>query len=116
VNDVAAFYPPSVGDRTHWTIAPEDVAGRIRRVLAGGPFRMEGNMRDPEPVLITEDGWRIVLFSDAGSLDYIERVETPDGRSQDDWHSGSEGWYDPCSELEQAEFNALDRLLQAVSR
>jgi len=28
----------------------------------------------------TEDGWRIVVFNDAGQWDYIETVEAPDGR------------------------------------
>jgi hypothetical protein len=102
------------GDRSTWTIDPTDVAERIRAVLAGAPFQIEGSMRDVEPVLITQDGWRVAFFSDAGALDYIERVETADGRRQEEWFTEGEGFYCPLNEVTQDEFNALDRLLQAA--
>ena len=105
------------GDRSTWTIDPTDVAQRVRAVLGGAPFRMEGHMiHDAYPVLVTEDGWRIIIFSDAGTLDYIERVETPDGRRQEQWFTEGEGFYCPLDEVTQDEFNALDRLLQTASR
>jgi hypothetical protein len=63
------------------------------------------------------DDWKIEIFNDCDSFDYIDLVEAPDGRQArfEDWWEGKEIPDCPESRLSQPEVSRLTEILEGAT-
>lgn len=105
--EIAARNPAAAA----WTIDAADVAHQLAD-LARGLINFRLTPAGDEAAITWADaycghvdlqlgtGWTITVFNDCGDWDYVDAARAPDGREQDDWHTGdSVGWFDPSCML-----------------
>ena len=84
------------------SIAEDEVLEVIRRIEHGEVSVLvdhEWEVAWGPRAFTTSDGWRFVVFNDGGQWDYIEQVDSPDGRclEPDDWNTPRLDAYSPAS-------------------
>lgn len=90
----------------------EAIAGRIS-IRPVGPTWNEVYAGD---VAFWFGDWKIEIFNDCDSFDYINSVESPDGRRAvfEDWWDGREIPICPENQLSNAEVGKLAELMEAA--
>lgn len=61
------------------------------------------------------DGWKVIIFNDCDSFDYIDSVVSPDGREGcfDDWCGDGENWEQPDDMLYIEDKECHERMVAA---
>lgn len=92
----------------------ESIAGRVP-VRCAGPTWREMYAGD---VSFWFGEWKIEIFNDCDSFDYINSVVAPDGRSAvfEDWWENKEVPDCPESRLSESEIAKLTELLEAATK
>lgn len=102
-------------------IPVDEIVARLRQVIAGSvPIRCVGPTWDEVyagDVAFWFGDWKIEIFNDCDSFDYINWVETPDGRRAtfEDWWEGKEVPDCPERQLCENELSKLTELLEAAT-
>lgn len=89
------------------------IAGKIA-ITCAGPTWDEMYAGD---VAFWFGDWRVEIFNDCDSFDYINRVDAPDGRSAvfEDWWEGKDIPDCPENQLSRNELDALTDILKAAT-
>lgn len=71
---------PDLSRRTRVMVASVGAAEMLKAVYRGDVVPTEISGGYGEVYWIVEaDGWKLIIFNDAGSIDYTERLESPSG-------------------------------------
>ena len=102
------------------SISSAEVLAKLRSILAGEEFQVDPKFRygpDCSLMKLHCQDMTLLIFVDAGELDYVDSATTPDGRSgdYDQWGSPLYEGPDPIDSLSPEEQQTLLRLWQQRS-
>jgi hypothetical protein len=101
-------------------IPVDEIVARLRAAIAGDVLiscvGLTWNEVYAGDVAFWFGDWKIEIFNDGDSFDYINQVESPDGRKAvfEDWWGDREIPICPENQLLNAELDKLTRLLESA--
>lgn len=101
-------------------IPVDEIVSILRQAISGAlPVRCFGptwNDTYAGDVVFWFGGWKIEIFNDCDSFDYINAVESPDGRKAvfEDWYGDREMPICPENQLSEGEIAKMTELLETA--